>query len=138
MHIDRDGCRQIHQVMESQVFPLIEKLTDLKPEGGRMTFSPGHNLSFKLTLSQKDTAGVASNPEVEEFKVFCTSFGLKPTDLHRVFRIRGEDYQLLGLRRRRHRFPFSVKRVSDGKRFKFAADSVVYALGHSGTLHSAD
>jgi hypothetical protein len=136
MNIDRDGCRQIRQVMESQVFPLIEKLTGLKPEGGRMTFSPGHNLSFKLTLSQKNGAGV-SNPEAEEFKVFCTSFGLKPTDLNRVFTIRGQDYQLLGLCRRRHRFPFSAERVSDGKRFKFAADSIVHALGHSGTLHPA-
>jgi len=53
------------------------------------------------------------------FNSYCTVFGLKPDDLGKTFHFRGQSYQITGLNPGAPKFAVNVKRVRDGKPFRF-------------------
>lgn len=80
------------------------------------------DVAFRVSICDSD--GNAFNPEKERFGLIATAYGLSPSDYGRIFETRGEQFRIVGIEPRRHKYPISVERVSDSQRFKFATENV--------------
>ena len=125
VEISRSSIRLIRDQVD-KCLSQLEKLTGLTAVlGDRVTFDPGRNVTFKLTLAVK-----GETPEVRDFELACHRYGLKSDDLGKTFISRGKTYKITGLTTRRPKFPINVE-CSDGKAFKFPAADVVRGLGRA-------
>lgn len=62
------------------------------------------------------------------FKRHAADFDLKGADLGAEVTLNGRKCRLVGIKPKSRKYPILVERVSDGKRFKFPASSVLKAL----------
>lgn len=81
---------------------------------------------FRVSIPAPD--GKAFDPESEVFKLRAKDYGLKPTDLGRVFQTGHDRFKITGIDPRRPRYPISAECLSDRKSFKFDPESVVAFL----------
>lgn len=87
--------------------------------------------SFRTTMTAVNTketksAGITASPEALDFKQYAESFGLKATDLGRVFINRGDKYKIIGLKPRSHKYPIIAERVIGGQRYKFSVAAIKF------------
>jgi len=115
------------EVMELQK-RIVQELEDLGKELGvefglgRATYTD-NNATFKVTASDI-VDGQALSPIVEDFNLFASQFGLKKSDLGRVFHRNGDAYKIIGLKRKAHKYPILIEDVSTGRKFKVSTDIV--------------
>ena len=86
--------------------------------------------SFKVKGAVISTDENSVTEESEKFKWYANDYGLEPEDLYKVVRIDGEDYKIVGLNTRRSKYPLSMMKVRDGKKYKMPARMVVEAIGN--------
>lgn len=86
------------------------------------TFDAGQ-ITFKVEFAEIGESGMAETKEVTDFRNYASSYGLKADDLGRQFTMRGESFEVCGLKPRARKMPILAKRT-DGRTFKFAADDV--------------
>lgn len=53
---------------------------------------------------------------------YCGKYGLKPSDLGRIFRVGRNKYKTTGLRVRSHKAPIVCQRLTDGREFCMPVD----------------
>ena len=63
-------------------------------------------------------SGLPTTVEARLFAADATQIGLDASDYHRTFTFRGNQYRVLGIKLNRFKFPVSVERLPDGKKFK--------------------
>ena len=95
---------------------------------GRITYSP-NNCKIPLQVSDVTEDGFVASKEAMDFKNLACTYGLEADMLGKQFELRGTKYELTGLNTRAHKFPFSCRRVKDGKGFKMNVDSVKKGFG---------
>jgi hypothetical protein len=94
----------------------------------------GSNATIKFEMVAPDaTTGGFVSREAQDFKVYATEYGFEPEDLGSEFTVNGTKYRITGLKTRRPKYPICAGRVSDGKGFKFPAETVKNA-GQSGLV----
>jgi hypothetical protein len=116
MNFNRARCREIRDALDEAVQPLGKRLGVTIRLGGA-TFTSG-NIRFKLEVFGDANVG---NPEAEDFRVYCSRYGLQVEDLNKSFAWAGKQYVLIGCKPRSSRFPL-LGRSPDGKVFKFPVD----------------
>lgn len=95
--------------------------------GGKYDAEAG-TVEFKLHLNPVSKDGVVQDQQVVDFKRYAKVYGLEEADLGRSFNFRGTSYSITGISPKRRKFPISAKRNTDGKRYKFRVEDVIYGL----------
>ena len=116
MSFDRARCREIRDALDEVVQPLAQRL-GLTIRLGSASFTSG-TIRFKLEVIEDAETG---SPEAEDFRIYCSRYGLEVEDLNKPFTWGGKQYVLIGCKPRSTRFPL-LGRSPDGKVFKFPAD----------------
>ncbi len=116
MSFDRARCREIREALDGAVQPLAQRL-GLAMRIGSATFTPG-NIRFKLEIFADSETG---SPEAEDFRLYCSRYGLEAEDLNKAFDWGGKQFVLIGCKPRSSRFPL-LARGADGRVFKFPTD----------------
>ena len=65
----------------------------------------------------------------QDFKKYCSSYGLSPEDFDRRFTYQGHDYIIVGVRPSKRKYPICCQRVDDGDTYGFTAELVRRCLG---------
>ena len=84
----------------------------------------GSNLRLTLEVAMIGDNGQAETTMVQEFKRCASLYGLKPDDLNKTFTWAGKTYTLIGMSRRRSKYPF-IGVNSSGKEYKFGREIAV-------------
>ena len=81
---------------------------------------------FRVSIPAPD--GSVFNLEKDMFAFLAVRYGLTPSDFGREFDANGERFRITGIDPNRPKYPISVERIPDRRRFKFAAENVVMLL----------
>jgi hypothetical protein len=81
-------------------------------------------VSGKFTISADVDLGDGLTATEREFRVFATAHGLAPDDFGKSFWFKRERYTIAGINLNAPRFAVNATRASDGKTFRFPADTV--------------
>jgi hypothetical protein len=101
--------------------------------GGR--YSNAETGEIKLNLVVQGEAGAPVRTQAQiDFDRWHHALGVKKEDLGRQFTDRGTRYELTGAYPSSPKFVFQVKRVHDGKIFKFTRDGVLRGLGYASAV----
>ena len=84
--------------------------------------------TFKLEGIDLGEDGKAVSKGASDFVMLATSFGLKPEDLGKEFVSRGETFKITGLNLKAKKYPIQAEMLSNGKNYKFPADTVCRLL----------
>lgn len=98
----------------------------VKAGNGRHS-ADGKNITIKIDFSVIGMNGEVERREKKDFLMYCTRFGLQPTDLNKKFRYEGEDVEIIGLAMKRRRYPILCKKQS-GKETLFNEETVKMLL----------
>ena len=124
--MNRDTARAIERQALALLAPM-ERECQLKiaAKGGSIgtTF-----VTFRIEFAEVGEAGVVESREAADFKALAKFYGLGTDDLGKPFVIRGERYEIVGLKPKSHKFPI-LGRNRNGKVYKFPAESVKRGLG---------
>lgn len=104
------------------------------------SFSTGARMQVALKATRYGSGSVSVTLEFTEagvdraevdFKRAAHLVGLEPGDYGRIFQLKGQDYAVVGLNLGRPKFPIDIKRVADGKLFKFTESGARAKLGRA-------
>jgi len=116
---DRAETRKIVDQIEDTLQPLSAQL-GLHIETGNARYS-STNITLKINISTINAKGQPTTKEVTDFQHNAASYGLSPDDLYKQFDYFGNRYEIIGCKPRSYKFPLIVKKVSNGKHYKFSA-----------------
>jgi len=123
--MNRDTARAIERQALALLAPM-ERECQLKiaAKGGSIgtTF-----VTFRIEFAEVGEAGVVESREAADFKALAKFYGLGTDDLGKPFVIRGERYEIVGLKPKSHKFPI-LGRNRNGKVYKFPVESVKRGL----------
>lgn len=137
---------RIYNVLtKQQVLAFRGKLQDLLDEfGPAFGFQAkvgscryGDIATFKLEIAPIMPNGEAVKKEEADFARFAAGFGLEG-QLGKTFKSRGKTFKVSGLKPGNRRYPVLATRQSDGKVFKFPAESIKNLLGLTKPVASVD
>ena len=121
---NRPECRRVADEVNKALADVGKKLgiSIAKTGGGSYR---GNSFTFKVECALMGENGEVFNQKAEDFKMYASSYGLKPTDLGKEFTTwDNKTFKIEGLNTRRPKFAVSAIRVSNGKGYKFPADQV--------------
>ncbi len=123
--MNRTKCKKLAKEIEAALQPLAAKHgLQIVAKGGKFDDT---TYTAKIECSELN-GDVAQTPERAAFTTQAQTFGLKPELLDTTFEHRGQVFKIVGLRPNAPRYPVVAMRMSDGKRYKFAADAVALLL----------
>ena len=125
-YIDRDVCDQIGSVLQKEMQFLLRNY-NLNVERLRSTYSDT-NIQMKFEISLVNKEGKVLDKTVSDFPYVAGRFGLEANDLGRSFRFKSKNYKITGINTKAHRYPICTICTDNGKKLKFAADTVRVAL----------
>ena len=124
--MDRTKVKMLRDALEAQL-QTVEEQFKVKINIGKCTYTTS-NCSYKVEVADVGEGGEVKSKEVEDFRLYATSYGLNPDDLNKEFDSSGETFEITGLSTRKRKYPILGTRVKDGRKFKFPADQVAFAL----------
>ena len=100
---------------------------------GTCRYSPtdAHYTRLSVNLPTGKENGVGVNPDAAMFIKYAEMYGVQESDLGRIIRIQGKEFQLVGLKPKRSKYPFLAKLVSTGTVYKLAQSQVKAALEYA-------
>jgi hypothetical protein len=123
--IDRDLLRAFTAEAEKALAEIAGRFGIKATYKGGNFATDGSNATLKFEIAAPDaTTGGFASREAQDFRRMAARYGFEPEDLGNAFTVRGERYRITGLKTRRPKFPVSAERLSDGRLFKFAAETV--------------
>ena len=108
---------------------VMAKLKEIEDELG-VTFSRGSGSYDSATYSMKVTAtvdnvdGSTRTPEMMDFERHASMYGLEAENLGATFTQGGTEYEIVGMKPRSSKYPILAKSFTNGKTYKFPADTV--------------
>jgi hypothetical protein len=103
----------------------IAKKYDVNIHAGHITYT-SDNFKLNLEVTKKEVNG--KSYEQAEFEKYCILFGLEPKDYNRQFKSNGTVFTIYGLNLKAKTMPV-LARTTDGRGFKFGAETVKRLLG---------
>jgi hypothetical protein len=124
----------LRRKIEAALAEIGEKY-NVKFDLGRITYSSTDNTaSARLKFETKtDANGAAVDRAAQTWAKNCQYYGLKAEWLNQTFKAKGGEYKIIGLDVNKRRFPVQTIRLSDGKSFGWAEDSVRMLMDPEGT-----
>lgn len=118
--MDRATFDKIGEALEAAAQAVAEKYNvHFGGRTGSWRFD-GMRISFDFKESS-DNIHQMKCTEHEEFERLAPLVGLKAEDYNRIIPFRGTNYRIVAVKPSRPRFPVTVERVRDGKRFKMTS-----------------
>lgn len=87
-----------------------------------------NNATMSLKIATVSNNGNVNTKERENFKNFAIAYGLCPDFLDHEFDHNGNQYKIIGLNTRAHKFPVIVREISTGKNYKIKPDTLLRYL----------
>lgn len=108
----------------------VEKKHNVKIEFGSGSFTDSKAQIKMHIYKYMDDAAINAKEAVEKknFGLYAQIFGLKPEHYHAIFKLNRTTYRLTEIIPSRPKFPFIMERISDGKKFKLAKESIPLLL----------
>ena len=108
-------------------------LTEIaKKHGVHMELKNGrysdNTFNFKLEGGVTNSDGSTVTKESEAFKLNAEMFGLSPENLFSTTTINGEQYKIMGLKTKNHKYPIITRNIKTGKTYKMPATMVKTGL----------
>ena len=125
--IDRPFLNKAREHIDKALAAVGEEL-GVNLQLGNCRYTPGESFTFKLEGLALGEDGKAVSKEASDFVMLATSFGLKPEDLGKEFVSRGETFKITGLNLKAKKYPIQAEMLSNGKSYKFPADTVCRLL----------
>ena len=129
--MNRQEAGKIHEAINAAMKPVAEEF-GLVFKPGRLSYSDTDvscSVKFKAPVTGVDAEDPYSQfttaESVEAFKRVAEHIGLEAADIFKSFDDRGTLYVIVGYNSKRRKYPISVVRVSDNKKFKFVLKDVV-------------
>lgn len=119
MNIDRTSIRLLRDEINNALVELGKK-HGLQIDAGSASFLPGKNVTFKLECAVIGADGQAASKEAENFKAYCSLYGLRPEQLNGSFVYNGKRWKIVGCAPRSHKYPILCE-DQNGKVFKLPA-----------------
>lgn len=113
--IQSEARAALEHVAEKHGLSLIAKCGSYDPHAGEVTV----RFEFKVKIAAD---GIPQ--ERKDFERLAPLFGLEAADYGAELTFRGQVYRLVGIEQYRHKYPFLVERLSDGKRVLFTESMV--------------
>jgi len=119
----RPECRRVTEAVNKALDEVGRKHGINIQRSGNGSFNES-NFTFKVECALIGNDGMVRNKEVENFKKFATSYGLKPEHLGKSFKgWNGETFTISGLNTRAHKNPIQATN-SKGKTYVFPEGEV--------------
>ena len=125
MSFDRKRIKELRTKIEVALKDFAES-ENISIELGNASFSED-NVTFKMSCSTVNTDGSVNSKTGEDFKHYCTRYGLKPEALGATFTRDRQQYTITGCKPRSSKYPIIGQRT-DGKSFKFSPEDVKRSL----------
>ena len=113
----RQMSKEIQSVLDKHL-----SLDGIKVKLGAGSFNDVF-VTFKLECATINADGTVNSKLVDDFKFYCSRYGLKPDDIGKEFATNGDTYIIEGCKPKSSKYPIIGKR-SDGKSFKFSPEQV--------------
>jgi hypothetical protein len=118
--------------MNALLTPLGEQL-GVAISVGRAKYTQ-NNITFNVEVAKVSATGEVVGRMVEDFLLNCTRYGLKETDLNRVIKFQGTEYQIIGCNPRCWKKSILLKDVARGTIHKSDPSSVAWAISREQLL----
>lgn len=128
--ITKPVCQTLREELEAAMAPVAAK-HGINIATGRGTFSDAE-FTLKVILTTKGEGGVDQGAK-KRFEQLAHAVGLKPEDFGREILLDHERFRIADINPRASAKPVLVERLSDGKRFKIAAEAVQVRLPGAAT-----
>jgi hypothetical protein len=125
--IDRSTVKTLREVLQLACDELSERI-GAKVTVGNAKFTD-RNATFSVEIATINEDGEANSRQAEDFKRFARTYGLVPEHLGKRVMLRGTEFEIIGAAIRSPRFPILVKRVYDGKVYKYPVVAIRQGLG---------
>ncbi len=92
-----------------------------------------HSVTIKTTATVTLDGlpeGVPQTPEAADFLQYAEEYGLKTTDLGRVFKSGTREYRIVGLKPKNHSLPIIAEDKQSNRQYKFYASDIKRLLGY--------
>lgn len=119
--MDRKKTQEIAAASEEALRAVAEKF------GVTVSYKSGNFSPNTAALRFEFTDEGADNREAESFRHNAAYYGMTPEDLGAKFRLGRNEYTITGFNARARKMPVQATRT-DGRRFKFPAETVARAL----------
>jgi len=126
--LTRDLVKQLHTEVDNAIQTIASRHGLISSSGGFSYNEREGGLKVKFQSLAKNENGIVETPEERDFRLYANSYGLKPTDIKRVFISNGEKFKITGLKMSRSKYPVSAEREKDKKMFKFSSSIVAMLL----------
>lgn len=129
MQFDKVVAKKLRDELNEAVQSVAKKY-DLTILVGSCRFSQTE-IKYGLEVKTNDTGAIESKAR-EEWNNYCKLIGFTPEQFGANFKVRGEEYKIVGFNLRKSKFDLSAKRVSDGKVFGFRSEDIIKCLAFQG------
>ena len=126
MTIDKTKMKQMRNDINTALTEISKKHgVHMELKNGRY----GNNtFSFKLEGGVTNSDGFTVTVESETFKLNANLYGLSPENLFSTTIINGEQYEIVGLKTKNHKYPIITRNIKTGKTYKMPATIVKNGL----------
>ncbi len=126
--LTRDLVKQLHRDVDDAIKFIADKYNLVSSSGGFSYNKTEGRVRVTFQALTENESGVIETPDERDFRLYADGYGLKPTDINRVFVSNGEKFKITGLKPSRRKYPVSAERVRDNKSFKFSSSIVSLLL----------
>jgi len=118
-------------MIQDAVKPALEQISNdlgVSITIGRGSYDNKANGHFKVNIATLGEGGEVETKEWSDYKSCCHWHECKPEWLGENFCTGNGEFQLIGMKTRGRKFPFIAKSLSDGKTYKFTAESIKFGF----------
>lgn len=123
MNINKASLKVFRQDFQDAVKDLEEK-HGISIDLGNIAFNDD-SFRSKIEVTNVDPSGNKVDQGAIDFEKYANRYGLTADHLNKEFSFDGTRYILVGLKPRNRKYPFIVKRVSDGAAYKMSESMVL-------------
>ena len=117
--IDRQTLENFRKDFE-KAMEALEKQYGFVIDLNRITYT-STSFTGKLEVHEGESKDEINE---QEFKKYCTLYGLSSEDYDRRFTYDNKDYIIVGIRPSKRKYPISCQQVQDGKSYAFTVDLI--------------
>jgi hypothetical protein len=131
MELDRNGCKVLRASMQKALDQICKDLDlDSIQIGGITFYTEMSKASMRVQVFGKRVKDDGSKVSAKklEWAAMAPRYGLKKEDFGSEFISSGERFRIEGINTRAYKMPIKAVRVSDGRKFKFSAETVKFLL----------
>ncbi len=118
---DRTIAQKLRTEIDEALKPLNAKY-GIEIYTGSCTYGDTE-MHYKLQVKVTDKEAIQAK-KTDEWNKYCELYGFRKEDLGKIFKVRFEDYKIVGIEPKRAKYDLRAERVSDGKVVLFVSRDI--------------